>query len=81
MKHITIAIETEFIPAMNLLKLAGATATGGEAGNLILDRRVRLDGTVLSEKRKKVRPGQVLSVDGPDGLWDIVVTPASRQQP
>lgn len=81
MKHITIAIETEFIPAMNLLKLAGAAATGGEAGNLILDRRVRLDGTVLSEKRKKVRPGQVLSVDGPDGLWDIVVTPASQQQP
>jgi ribosome-associated protein len=74
MKHITIAIETEFIPAMNLLKLAGAAATGGEAGMLILDGKVRLDGTVFKEKRKKVHPGQVVSVDGADGPWVIIVT-------
>lgn len=67
MKHITIAIETEFIPAMNLLKLAGAAATGGEAGNLILDRRVRLDGTVLSENGKRSVPARSCPSTGPTG--------------
>lgn len=58
MKKVTITIETDYIPAMALLKLAGVTGTGGQAGYEIESGLVSLDGTVIHEKRKGVsRPG------------------------
>ena len=70
MKKVTITIETDYIPAMALLKLAGVTGTGGQAGYEIQSGLVSLDGTVIHEKRKKVYPGQVLTV-GKE--WQILV--------
>ena len=70
MKKVTITIETDYIPAMALLKLAGVTGTGGQAGYGIEAGLVSLDGTVIHEKRKKVYPGQVLTV-GKE--WQILV--------
>ena len=57
MKKITIKIDTEFIPAVALLKLAGIVESGGQASYEIEQGHVTLDGIVLKEKRKKVRPG------------------------
>ena len=70
MKKVTITIDTDYIPAMALLKLAGVTGTGGQAGYGIEAGLVSLDGTVIHEKRKKVYPGQVLTV-GKE--WQILV--------
>lgn len=70
MKKVTITIDTDYIPAMALLKLAGVTGTGGQAGYGIEAGLVSLDGTVIHEKRKKVYPGQVLSVGRE---WQILV--------
>ena len=60
----TIAIHTEFIKLQDLLKFAGATDTGGEAKNLIQDGEVAVNGEVCLQRGKKLRPGDVVSLNG-----------------
>ena len=60
MKKITIEIDTEFIPAVSLLKLAGVVESGGQASYEIEQGHVTMDGIVLKEKRKQVRPGSTV---------------------
>ena len=60
MIKITIEIDTEFIPAVALLKLAGVVESGGQASYEIEQGHVTMDGIVLKEKRKKVRPGSTV---------------------
>lgn len=60
----TIAIHTEFIKLQDLLKFAGATDTGGEAKNLIQDGQVSVNGEVCLQRGKKLRPGDVVSLNG-----------------
>ena len=60
MKKITIKIDTEFIPAVSLLKLAGVVESGGQASYEIEQGHATMDGIVLKEKRKKVRPGSTV---------------------
>ena len=62
-KKITIEIDTEFIPAVSLLKLAGVGESGGQASYEIEQGRVTMDGVLLTEKRKKVRPGSTVVLD------------------
>ncbi len=50
MKKITVAIDTEYIPA----------SSGGQASYEIEQGHVTMDGVVLKEKRKKVRPGSTV---------------------
>ena len=63
MKKITIEIDTEFIPAVSLLKLAGVVESGGQASSEIEQGHVTMDGIILKEKRKKVRPGSTVVLD------------------
>ena len=60
MKEITIEIDTEYIPAVSLLKLAGVVESGGQASFEIEQGHVTMDGVVLKEKRNKVRPGSTV---------------------
>ena len=60
----TIAIHTEFIKLQDLLKFAGATDTGGKAKNLIQDGQVSVNGEVCLQRGKKLRPGDVVSLNG-----------------
>lgn len=60
----TIAIHTEFIKLQDLLKFAGATDTGGEAKNLIQDGQVSVNGEVCLQRGKKLRPGDVVFLNG-----------------
>ena len=60
MKKITIEIDTEYIPAVSLLKLAGVVESGGQASYEIEQGHVTMDGVVLKEKHKKVRPGSTV---------------------
>ena len=57
MEKITIEIDTEYIPAVSLLKLAGVVESGGQASYEIEQGHVTMNGAVLKEKRKKIRPG------------------------
>lgn len=71
MKKITIEIDTDFIPAVSLLKLAGIVESGGQASYEIEQGHVTMDGIVLKEKRKKVRPGSTVVLNN---LFTVYVT-------
>ena len=60
LKEITIEIDTDFIPAVALLKLAGVVESGGQASFAVEQGRVTMDGVVLQEKRKKIKPGSTV---------------------
>lgn len=53
----TIEITTEYIKLQDLLKLARATSTGGEAKNVIQDGLVCVNGEICTQRGKKIRPG------------------------
>jgi len=54
-------------PVMDLqdwLKLAGAVGTGGEAKYLIQSGYVKLNGETETRRRKKIRRGDTVEIDG-----------------
>ena len=71
MKNISIEIDTEFIPAVALLKLAGVVESGGQASYEIEQGHVTMDGVVLKEKRKKVRPGSTVVLNNRFAIYVI----------
>ena len=62
MQKLKVQIETEFITLTNLLKFAGVVMSGGQAHELIEEGIVSLNGQPVSEKRKKIRAGDVVKV-------------------
>ena len=60
----TITIHTEFIKLQDLLKLANAVGSGGEAKELIQAGEAAVNGEVCAMRGKKLRPGDVVSFDG-----------------
>ena len=64
MQKETIQITTEFIKLDSLLKFANAVATGGEAKQIVQDGLVKVNGETCTMRGKKIRPGDVVEVDG-----------------
>ena len=62
----TIEITTEFIKLQDLLKLAGAVYTGGEAKAMVQDGFVSVNGEVCTMRGKKIRPGDTVTYEGKD---------------
>ena len=60
----TITITTEFIKLQDLLKLAGAVETGGEAKERIQAWEAAVNGEPCPQRGKKLRPGDVVAFDG-----------------
>lgn len=65
-----IQISTEDIQLNQALKLAGVLQTGGEIARLIEAGDIKLNGKPVSEKRKKLRDGDIVRV-GEDGEYRI----------
>lgn len=63
MQKETIGITTEFITMDKLLKFSGVADTGGQAFMIIENGVVKLNGKAVSEKRKKVFPGDIVNID------------------
>lgn len=53
-----------FVTLTNLLKLLHLTGTGGEANLRIAGGEARVNGAVVTEKRKKLRPGDRVEFSG-----------------
>lgn len=64
----TIAITTEFIKLEGLLKFSGIAETGGDAKLMIQEGDVSVNGEVCTQRGKKLRPGDVVT------LSDITLT-------
>ena len=60
----TITITTEFIKLQDLLKLAGAVETGGEAKERIQAGEAAVNGEPCPHRGRKLRPGDVVAFDG-----------------
>ena len=63
MQKETVAIITDFITMDKLLKFSGVADTGGQAFLMVEDGIVKLNGKLVTEKRKKVFPGDVVNID------------------
>ena len=59
-----VVIHTDFIKLDALLKFAGLCETGGEAKERIQAGEVRLNGEVCTMRGKKLRPGDVVTLEG-----------------
>ncbi len=63
-----IKIKTEFIKLDQLLKYANISQSGGESKVYIKNEEVRLNGKIETQRGKKIRPGDVIEVEGFDKL-------------
>lgn len=50
----------DFIALNNLLKITNLVGTGGEANIRISNGEVQVNGAVETQKRKKLRPGDIV---------------------
>ena len=55
-----VTITTEYIKLQDLLKLADAVATGGEAKIWVQEGAVAVNGQVCTQRGKKIRPGDTV---------------------
>lgn len=58
----TISIKTEKIQLDQLLKREGIIETGGQVRFLLEDQMIYLNGSLVTEKRKQIRIGDVLKI-------------------
>ena len=63
-----IGITSEFIKLDAFLKFCGAAGTGGEAKTRVAEGAVLVNGTVCTMRGKKLRAGDIVSIDGKDYL-------------
>ena len=55
-----VTITTEYIKLQDLLKLADAVSTGGEAKIEVQEGAVLVNGDVCTQRGKKIRPGDTV---------------------
>lgn len=60
---LTAAIRTEYIKLDSLLKFTGLCDTGGFAKELVQQGAVKVNGAVCTMRGKKIRPGDIVTVD------------------
>lgn len=58
----TISIHTDYIQLDQLLKYANILETGGQIKELLTEELITLNGTIVTEKRKKIYPNDVVSI-------------------
>ena len=63
-----ITITTEYIKLEALLKLANAVSSGGEAKILIQEGEVSVNGETCTQRGKKLRSGDRVSLPGAELL-------------
>lgn len=59
-----IVISGEFIKLDALLKFANLVSSGGEAKIRIAEGEVLVDGEICTQRGKKIRPGETVTLDG-----------------
>ena len=62
-EKINVPKKTDFIKLDSLLKLADLVESGGTAKMVILEGRVYVNGEVCTMRGKKIRPGDVVTVE------------------
>lgn len=58
----SLKADQDFIPLIQLLKVANVVGSGGEAQGLVIQGLVQLNGQPESRKRAKIRQGDTVTV-------------------
>ena len=66
-----IEIDTEEILLVQALKMAGVLESGGQIRFLLEDGMIKRNGVVETAKRRRLKPGDVIEVEG-CGSFEIV---------
>ena len=59
-----VVIKTEFIKLQDLLKFANLVETGGMAKECVQGGEVAVNGEICTMRGKKIRPGDIVELDG-----------------
>jgi len=64
MEIIDFALTSDYIELIKLLKLLNLVETGGEAKEVVSDKKVRCNKIIETRKRKKLRAGDEIQFEG-----------------
>jgi ribosome-associated protein len=56
--------KNEFIELNDLMKITGMCESGGMAKTMITEGRITVDGKVETRRRRKIRLGQIVAMEG-----------------
>lgn len=73
MEKTEVKITTEFIKLDQLIKYAGIAYSGAEAKDMVINGYASLNGEVCTMRGKKIRPGDVVTLDFEDDSFEITV--------
>jgi len=73
MEKMNINITTEYIKLDQLLKFSGLAEHGVMAKDMILDEIVSVNGEICTMRGKKIRPGDVVTVEFDDATVQVTV--------
>ena len=73
MERTEVNITTEFIKLDQLIKYAGIAYSGAEAKDMVINGYASVNGEVCTMRGKKIRSGDVVTLDFEDDSFEIVV--------
>lgn len=73
MEKTEVKITTDFIKLDQLIKYAGIAYSGAEAKDMVLNGYASYNGEVCTMRGKKVRPGDVVTLNFEDDSFEIKV--------
>ena len=59
-----VKIDTEFIKLDQFLKMVNIAGSGGQAKIMIISEDVKVNGTIETQRGKKLRSGDVIEAEG-----------------
>ena len=73
MERTEVNITTEFIKLDQLIKYAGIAYSGAEAKDMVINGYASVNGEVCTMRGKKIRSGDVVTLDFEDDSFEIAV--------
>lgn len=73
MEKTEVKITTEFIKLDQLIKYAGIAYSGAEAKDMVINGCASVNGELCTMRGKKIRPGDVVTLDFEDASFEIDV--------
>ena len=73
MERTEVNITTEFIKLDQLIKYAGSAYSGAEAKDMVINGYASVNGEVCTMRGKKIRSGDVVTLDFEDDSFEIAV--------
>lgn len=73
MERVEVEIATEFIKLDQLIKFAGIAYSGAEAKDMVINGYASVNGEVCTMRGKKIRQGDVITLDFEDESIEIAV--------